>query len=55
MTAFEVLDRLSTAYYGKQYYFEEQDGMIYSRECGEYYDIEFAVEEFEDKLRLDFD
>lgn len=50
MTAFEVLDRLSTAYYGKQMYFEEEDGMIYSRKCGEYYDIKFAVEEFESVL-----
>lgn len=50
ITAFEVLDRLSAAYYGKQVFFLENDGSIHFRNDGCYYDIEHAIREFESKL-----
>lgn len=46
MTAFEVLSRLATAYHWKEYYFEQQDGSIYSRQCHGYLTLEEAIDEF---------
>ena len=50
ITAFDVLDRLSAAYFGKQMFFMQDDGYVYNRDDGGYYDLEHAIREFEHKL-----
>ncbi len=50
MNAFEVLVALSSAWAGKQIYFQEEDGFVYSRETGKTMSIPDAVQEFADKL-----
>jgi len=37
---------ISSAYWGKQYYFREDDGRVYSRETGKYMSFEDACVEF---------
>ena len=49
-TPFEVLAVLSSAWWGKQYYFEERNGLIYSRYSGEYMTLDKAIAEFADKI-----
>lgn len=44
--SFEVLERLSTAYHWKPYYFEQEDGKIYSRQSNKYMTLDEAIEEF---------
>ena len=43
---FDMLVRISTAYHGKQYYFLQENGKVYSRQSGLYLDFEEAVAEF---------
>lgn len=43
MTAFEVLDAISSSYGGKQIFFQEKNGMIYDRYKAEYITLEEAV------------
>lgn len=43
---FEVLNLLSSVWYGKQYYFIQDNGFIYSKASGKYMKLEEAVEEF---------
>lgn len=49
-TPFEVLETISTAYYGKQMYFLQDDGFIYDRVYGKYISLEEAIDEFASKL-----
>ena len=49
-SAFDVLNTLSSAYWGKQYYFEEKDGRVYSRDSGGYLTLDEAVTEFANKI-----
>lgn len=44
LTAFDVLDIISSAYAGKQMFFLQDDGMIYSRFDGCYMTFEQAVD-----------
>ena len=45
-TAFDVLNETSSAWYGKQYYFLQDDGSVYSRESCRNMTLEEAIEEF---------
>lgn len=50
MTPFEVLETISTAYYGKQMYFLQDDGMVYDRVYGKYISLEEAINGFASKF-----
>ncbi len=43
MTPFEVLEMISSAYAGKQIFFQQKNGMIYDRYNAEYITLEEAV------------
>ena len=47
---FDALDAISSVYYGKQYYFREDNGLIYSRDSCKYLTLEEAIYEFADKF-----
>lgn len=49
----DTLIRLSNVYNGKQYYFEQDNGMIYSRESDKLMTLEEAIREFEGVLDID--
>lgn len=42
----DMFQTISTAYHGKQYYFLQDNGKVYSRQSGLYLDFEEAVAEF---------
>lgn len=44
--AFDVLDRISSAYYGKQMYFKQDNGTIYDRYGCDYITFDEAVNRF---------
>jgi hypothetical protein len=50
LTAFEVLDIISSAYAGKQVFFLEPSGVVYDREEGEYVTLEDAVYRMAERL-----
>ena len=39
----DMFERISTAYHGKQYYFRQDSGNVYSRECHKELTLEEAV------------
>lgn len=41
-----MFNLLSSAYWGKQYYFRQDNGIVYSRESGKYMSFDDAVSEF---------
>ena len=43
---YEALRLIASAYFGKDYYFDEPDGMIYSRESHAYMTLDDAIAEF---------
>ena len=43
---FEMFDLITSVYYGKQYYFLQDNGMVYSRESGKEMVMDDAVSEF---------
>ena len=43
---FEMFDLITSVYYGKQYYFLQDNGMVYSRESGKEIVMDDAVSEF---------
>ena len=49
---FDVLDLLSSAWHGKQYYFieDEAKGIIYSRDCCECITLDEAISEFASRI-----
>ena len=49
---FAVLDLLSSAWHGKQYYFieDETKGIIYSRDCCKYITLDEAISEFASRI-----
>lgn len=49
----ELFDLLSTAWYGKQYYFKQDDGTVYSRKSCEYLTFDPAIDEFATTLTPD--
>lgn len=47
---FDALDVISSVYYGKQYYFLENNGTVYSRDSRKYMTLEEAIYEFAEKF-----
>ena len=47
---YDTLDLLAGAWHGKQYYFKQRNGMIYSRETCQYMTLDDAIAEFANKL-----
>ena len=50
MTAWEMFLLITNVYYGKQYYFRESNGIVYSRASNKYMTVDEAVQEFLDIL-----
>ena len=50
MTAFEVLNEISSAYAGKQIYFLQENGLVYGRYECEYMTLEEAVGNMAERL-----
>ena len=50
---YEVLDLISSAWYGKQYYFLQDNGIVYSRKSGNYMTLDGAIEEFVEEMSDD--
>lgn len=48
-TAWDVFDRITTAYHGKQYYFREGN-KVYSRDSGRYLTQQEALDEFIERI-----
>lgn len=46
----DLFDLLSSAWFGKRYYFRQDNGTIYSRASGEYLTFDQAIDEFAGKL-----
>lgn len=53
LTAFEVLDIISSAYAGKQIFFLEPSGVVYDRYEGEYVTLEDAVYRMAERVGWD--
>lgn len=47
----DLFEMISSVWYGKQCYFEQNDGTVYSRLTGRYYTFEDAVKEFVGELK----
>lgn len=47
---FDVLDLLAAAWHGKQYYFLQNDGSVYSRDSGKDMSLDDAISEFANKI-----
>ena len=47
---FDVLDWLSSIWHGKQYYFEDDNDLIYSRASHETMTLEEAIDEFANEI-----
>ena len=43
---FDMFQLITSVFHGKQYYFLEDNGMVYSRECGKEITMDEAVNEF---------
>lgn len=50
MTPWYLFDLLTSAYHGKQYYFLQEDGTVYSRQSCEYISFDQAIDEFAQTL-----
>ena len=51
--AYDVLNVLSAAWHGKQYYFLQNDGTVYSRDSAKSMTVDDAVAEFANKIGED--
>ena len=49
--AYEVFELISGVYFGKQYYFEQNNGIVYSRLSNSYITKDRALEEFLDEIQ----
>lgn len=47
---YELLDDLSRAFFGKQTYFDEPDGRVFSRIEQDYLSLDMAIAEFRERL-----
>ena len=47
---FEVFDRITSAYYGKQYYFWQRWNIVYSRNSCKNMTLDDAIDEFVAKI-----
>lgn len=50
---YDILVLLSSAWHGKQYYFMQENGMVYSRDSGEYMTLDDAITEFANRIGND--
>lgn len=48
----ELFDLLSSVWHGKQYYFKQDDGTVYSRQSCEYMTFDQAIDEFAHELTV---
>lgn len=48
----DLFDLLSSAWHGKQYYFKQEDGSVYSRESCQYLTFNQAIDEFAQSLTV---
>lgn len=48
----DLFDLLSSAWHGKQYYFKQEDGTVYSRESCQYLTFDQAIDEFAHSLTV---
>lgn len=46
----EMFCLITSAWYGKQYYFMQDNGIVYSRDSGKYMTAQDAYNEFLDKI-----
>lgn len=49
----ELLNLLSRAWYGKQYYFKQEDGTVYSRKSCQYLTFDESIDEFAQSLTVE--
>ena len=49
--AYEMFELISGVYFGKQYYFKEDNGMVYSRLSHSYMTKDKALEEFLNEIQ----
>ena len=49
--AYAMLELISGVYFGKQYYFEQNNGIVYSRLSNSYITKDRALEEFLDEIQ----
>lgn len=47
---YDVLALLSSAWHGKQYYFMQDNGIVYSRDSGKYFSLDDAIAEFANRI-----
>lgn len=48
----ELFDLLSSAWHGKQYYFKQDDGTVYSRQSCKYLTFDQAIDEFANAITV---
>ena len=48
---YEMFELISGVYFGKQYYFEQNNGIVYSRLSNSYITKDRALEEFLDEIQ----
>ena len=46
----DMFEQISSAYHGKQYYFLQEDGNVYSRECHKEISFDEAINEFLERI-----
>lgn len=44
----DMFELITSVYFGKQYYFQQEDEIVYSRQSGKYMTREKAIQEFLD-------
>ena len=49
----DLFDLLSSAWFGKRCYFQQEDGTVYSRSSGEYMSFDQAIDEFAHELTFE--
>ena len=49
----ELFDLITSVYHGKQYYFRQEDGMVYSRDSNQCMSFDQAIDEFCGRLSND--
>ena len=54
MGEWDMFELITSVYYGKQYYFLQDDNeIVYSRASGKYMSVDKAIEEFLSKIAID--
>ena len=53
MREWDLFDLITSAWFGKRCYFQQDDGTVYSRASGEYMSLDQAIDEFAHDLTCD--